>query len=143
MSFRERLPSILIVALVIGGLAVFISKFISSDAEAVIVEVKVPELSRIAQRGKDGFDSNCAQCHGTNASGSDQGPPLVHNIYNPGHHADQAFFLAAQRGVRRHHWSFGDMPQQPQIKERQMKEIVQYVRELQRANGIFTQEHRM
>ena len=54
-----------------------------------------------------------------------------------------AFRLAAKRGVQRHHWNFGNMPQQPQVNEKQMESVVFYVRELQMANGIFYQEHKM
>jgi mono/diheme cytochrome c family protein len=107
------------------------------------VDVRVPQLSPNATAGKTAFDANCASCHGANAAGSDQGPPLVHEIYNPGHHADLAFVLAAKQGVRRHHWPFGDMPPQPQVTEDQISAIIQYVRELQAANGISYQPHRM
>jgi len=107
------------------------------------VNVKVPSLSDVAARGKVAFDANCAACHGANASGTDQGPPLMHDIYNPGHHADGAFFVAAKVGVRQHHWPFGNMPPQPQVTEGQVAEIIRYVRELQAANGITYSPHRM
>lgn len=107
------------------------------------VNVRVPALSDVAARGKIAFDANCAACHGASASGTDQGPPLVHDIYNPGHHADGAFFLAARLGVRQHHWPFGNMPPQPQVTEQQVAAIVRYVRELQVANGITPRSHRM
>jgi mono/diheme cytochrome c family protein len=108
-----------------------------------LVDVKVPELSPLAMRGRTAFDTNCAPCHGTNAAGSDKGPPLVHMIYNPGHHADGSFFLAAKRGVRSHHWRFGDMPPQPQVTDGEIAAIVRFVRELQAANGIGDEPHRM
>jgi len=60
----------------------------------------------------------------------------VHRIYGSGHHADAAFTLAAQRGVRAHHWRFGDMPPVPSARPEEISLIVRYVRELQRANGI-------
>lgn len=105
--------------------------------------IKLPDLSYTALAGKGAFDANCLACHGPNASGTDKGPPLVHDIYNPGHHADEAFYRAAQYGVRRHHWYFGDMPPQPQITRKEMSAIVRYVRELQAANGITYKPHRM
>lgn len=108
-----------------------------------MVNVKVPPLSDVAARGKVAFDANCASCHGVNASGTDKGPPLVHDFYNPGHHADRAFFLAAKLGVRQHHWRFGDMPPQPQVTQAQLITIVRYVRELQVANGITYRPHHM
>jgi mono/diheme cytochrome c family protein len=100
------------------------------------VTLIVPALSREARAGGEAFDRLCSSCHGANASGSGAGPPLVHRIYGPGHHADVAFVLAAQRGVRAHHWRFGDMPPQPSAAEAEIGLIVRYVRELQRANGV-------
>lgn len=100
------------------------------------VSVKVPQLSALAVAGKDAFDANCALCHGPHAAGTDKGPPLVHAIYNDGHHVDETFVLAAKLGVRRHHWRYGDMPPQPQVTQDQLKAIIRYVRELQVANGI-------
>jgi len=105
--------------------------------------VRVPELSRVAVRGEKAFDENCASCHGVRASGTDLGPPLIHDFYNPGHHGDNAFNAAVRRGVRQHHWRFGNMPAQPQISNSQIKAIIRYVRELQRANGITYRKHRM
>lgn len=100
-------------------------------------EVVVPELSVVAQAGKEAFDRSCAQCHGQDAGGSAQGPPLVHPVYQPGHHADIAFDLAVRRGVRAHHWRFGDMPAQPALPPEELAQITRYVRELQQANGIY------
>lgn len=108
-----------------------------------VADVTEPELSPLAVHGKMLFDANCAGCHGVNASGTDKGPPLVHDIYNPGHHADAAFFAAAKFGVKRHHWPYGNMPPQPQVTEQQLAAIVRYVRELQVANGIKYRPHQM
>lgn len=89
------------------------------------------------QRGQELYQVNCAQCHGDAALGTAQGPPLVHIIYEPSHHADAAFLLATLRGVRAHHWAFGDMPPQPQVSREEMAEIVKYVRWLQREAGVY------
>ena len=105
-------------------------------AATVIVDVRVPELTGSAANGAPIFQEHCAACHGENAAGSDAGPPLVHPIYRPNHHADITFRLAMSNGVRAHHWTFGDMPQQPQIGEADIEMIIAYVRRLQRANGI-------
>lgn len=102
-----------------------------------LAEVRVPELSDKASQGKAVFDQNCAQCHGPNAAGIDgAGPPLVHRIYEPSHHGDMAFQLAAAQGVRQHHWRFGNMPPVDGVSEKDVAAITTYVRELQRANGI-------
>ncbi|MBY6154686.1 cytochrome c [Vannielia litorea] len=105
---------------------------------APIVEVTMPaELSPKAAQGKLAFDATCAACHGENAAGKmGSGPPLVHKIYEPSHHGDMAFIIAVQQGVRAHHWPFGDMPMQNGLTRADVLSIVDYVRELQRANGI-------
>ncbi len=94
-------------------------------------------MGQVAKLGEQDFNANCAACHGKNAAGTNSGPPLIHRIYEPNHHADIAFKLAAKRGVRAHHWGFGNMPPQEQVKDYELVRIVAYVRELQKANGIF------
>ncbi|WP_417207525.1 c-type cytochrome [Antarctobacter sp.] len=118
--------------------------FGSADAQtapaagAALVQVVVPEtLSPVAQIGKTGFDAICAACHGQNAAGRNgMGPPLIHKIYEPSHHGDESFQLAVQRGVRAHHWTFGNMPPVEGLTRADVVAIVGYVREMQRANGI-------
>jgi mono/diheme cytochrome c family protein len=91
-----------------------------------------PELAE----GERLFDQNCARCHGPRATGTDQGPPFVHIIYEPNHHSDAAFQMAALNGVRAHHWQFGDMAPVPGVTAGQVSEITAYVRWLQRQAGI-------
>lgn len=103
-----------------------------------MVEVAMPALSETAQAGQAAFSAHCAVCHGAQADGRlGLGPPLIHRIYEPGHHGDMAFRLAPLRGVRAHHWRFGDMPPVPGLQEDEMTAIIAFVREVQRANGIF------
>ena len=143
MKISKQLPKYAVLGVVIGGLGLAYYGFFSPKKQHVGVDVRVPELSAVAIQGREAFNANCAQCHGKNASGAVNGPPLVHKIYNPGHHSDQAFFIAMKRGVRRHHWPYGNMPPQPQVKDDQLAAIVKYVRELQVANGITYQPYRM
>ena len=98
--------------------------------------IAVPTLSSAAKQGEVLFNANCVACHGKNGSGTQNGPPLVHKIYEPGHHADESFLLAVSRGVRSHHWQFGDMPPRDDVSSAEARVIVSYVRALQRANGI-------
>jgi mono/diheme cytochrome c family protein len=104
-----------------------------------IVEVNMPsELSANAQVGEQVFNVACAECHGTNAAGQNGiAPPLVHITYVPGHHGDASFLLAVRNGVRAHHWKFGNMPAVEGLTDGDVKMVVAYIRELQRANGIF------
>ncbi|GAA5064903.1 hypothetical protein GCM10023209_01870 [Roseibacterium beibuensis] len=103
-----------------------------------MTEVRLPDsFSAQAQIGQVGFEALCAECHGGNAAGRNGvAPPLVHRIYEPSHHADAAFLLAAQNGVRAHHWNFGNMPPVEGVTRADVMAITAYVRELQRANGI-------
>ena len=103
-----------------------------------IVTVALPaELSANAQIGKRAFDAKCAVCHGANAAGQNGvAPPLVHKIYEPNHHSDMAFVIAAQNGVKSHHWKFGNMPPVEGLTNADVKYIARYVRELQKENGI-------
>ena len=101
-----------------------------------IAGVTVPELSGAAAEGAGLFTLYCLACHGENAAGSDKGPPLIHKYYEPGHHPDQAFLVAALCGVRRHHWKFGNMPPVEGISQDEVIRIVTFVRAVQRDNGI-------
>ena len=136
-------PSILVSGVVVAGLAALGWNYFSATSRGGAASVTVPRLSALASKGKVAFDANCAQCHGVNAAGTDKGPPLVHDIYNPGHHADAAFYFAAKNGVRQHHWSFGNMPPRPGVSKDDVTAIIRYIRELQVANGIRYRPHRM
>jgi len=117
------------------GLAYFSKK--GDMPEGIPVEVALPELSAEAKIGKKRFEANCMRCHGLNAAGTNKGPPLIHKIYEPGHHSDLSFQRAAKFGVRAHHWPFGNMPPVSGVGEGDVSQIILYVREVQRANGIY------
>ena len=103
-----------------------------SDGEEIII----PALTEVAKLGEATFGENCSMCHGANAVGTEQGPPLVHIIYEPSHHGDEAFQRAAEMGVRGHHWPFENMPPVEGVTRADVTMIIAYIRELQRANGI-------
>jgi len=144
MTFCTSAPKYAVIAVVIGGAGLLAWRALAPHQQAETVHAFVsPELSPQAASGKRAFDEVCAACHGENALGTDQGPPLVHDIYNPGHHSDESFFVAAKLGVRQHHWPYGNMPPQPDVTPDEVADIVQYVRELQVANGITARPHTM
>ncbi|MCP9463689.1 MAG: cytochrome c [Nitrospira sp.] len=89
------------------------------------------------REGEQKFVANCSRCHGVGGRGTHQGPPLVHKIYEPNHHADAAFYNAAANGVRAHHWEFGNMPKIEAVTPSDIEQIVKYVRWLQKQAGIF------
>lgn len=109
-----------------------------SMENGVLANVLLPEtLSQNAQIGQLAFEAKCAACHGASAAGQDGvAPPLVHVIYEPSHHGDEAFQRAAEMGVRGHHWPFGNMPPVEGVTRADVTMIIAYIRELQRANGI-------
>ena len=104
----------------------------------VLATVKLPaSFTEQEQIGASAYDAVCAACHGPNGQGRDGvAPPLVHKIYEPSHHGDMAFVLAAQKGVRAHHWKFGNMPAVEGVTRSDILAIVTYIRALQRSNGI-------
>ncbi|MDE0717722.1 MAG: c-type cytochrome [Rhodospirillaceae bacterium] len=132
-------------ALVAGGYFLFGGSDRTAKTEAAseaggapMVSIDLPKtLSAAAQAGKRLFDANCISCHGPNAVGQEElGPPLVHIIYEPGHHGDESFQRAVALGVRAHHWRFGNMAPVDGLSRDDVALIVAYIRELQRANGI-------
>lgn len=139
-SSHARLLALLALVAALGFAAYF-SYFPDGKprlSESPLADVKVPPLAPRLRLGMQAFQDNCASCHGRNAAGRDGvGPPLVHRIYEPNHHADQAFYLAAKNGVRQHHWRFGDMPPIDGVEDNEIEQIVGYVRRLQEANDIF------
>jgi mono/diheme cytochrome c family protein len=145
MSIAKSLPKTVVLAVLAAGAIVLAWPLLkpSGTSGPYTVNGTEPALSAAAVTGKSLFEANCAGCHGLKGAGTEKGPPLVHDIYNPGHHSDGAFFLAAKLGVRQHHWPYGDMPPQRQVSEDQAAAIIQYVRELQAANGIAYRPHRM
>lgn len=116
----------------LGGLAwLFLSPVGNHRAETEVVVVSATD-----PEGEVLFNANCAQCHGQGAAGSEQGPPLVHPIYEPGHHSDAAILRAIRQGAPQHHWSFGNMPPVQGLDDQEMLLIVAYVRALQELAGI-------
>ena len=104
-----------------------------------LAEVRVPDvLGETARIGQRVFEAKCVDCHGLNAQGRQgMAPPLVHKIYEPSHHADESFQRAVALGVASHHWRFGDMPAVDGLTRGDVAMIIDYIRELQRANDIF------
>jgi len=139
----RRIASLAIVAALIGSGYWIANAYFGVESEpasggAAIANVVLPAtLSERALIGRDGFEANCAACHGVSGSGREgTAPPLVHKIYEPNHHGDESFQRAVALGVRGHHWPFGDMPPLQGLSRDEVSSIIAYVRELQTANGI-------
>lgn len=143
MKQRRRMVLLAVVAWIVFGAvaALVILSRTTEETPGVTVQVTPAALSEEGEAGEALFEANCRACHGPNAAGTNLGPPLIHDIYNPGHHSDLAFYLAAANGVRAHHWPYGDMPAQPQVTEDEVTLIIRYIRELQEANGIVAKSY--
>lgn len=96
-----------------------------------------PKMTPELNLGKMSFDAYCALCHGKTAGGTDKGPTFISRIYHPAHHGDRAFMIAPKQGAKAHHWQFGDMPPVDGVTDKQLESIIEYVRAVQRANGLF------
>ena len=87
--------------------------------------------------GKQKYSKFCSKCHGEWGYGTDQGPPFIHPFYKPSHHGDPAFYRAPLKGVRAHHWRFGNMPPVPGVTRKDLDSIIPFIRWLQRENGLY------
>jgi mono/diheme cytochrome c family protein len=111
---------------------------VESSAPAPLAQMPaIQNLPAEFKEGEEKFNAFCSPCHGAQAVGTGQGPPLVHKIYEPSHHADFAFQRAAAQGVKAHHWKFGDMPKIEGVTPDEVTQIIGYIRWLQRQAGIF------
>jgi mono/diheme cytochrome c family protein len=122
-------------AAAVGAVTLFITPDVANGANGQ--EVFIPALSDAGARGQVAYGRVCASCHGEKIDGTDKGPPLMHPVYNPGHHGDASFIAAARRGAKQHHWPFGDMKPVEGVSDTELAEIIRFVREVQKANGLF------
>lgn len=142
-AFGQPLAMIVRFLPALGGIALSASLWCigpvqaQSLADQPMVEVVMPDLSGDAVIGARVFAARCAECHGANGTGNQaKGPPLIHKIYEPSHHADYAFELAVAQGVIQHHWSFGNMPAVDGVTGAEVRAVIAFVRQVQQANGI-------
>lgn len=118
--------------------AVFVLVLLSGTVMAQGMQIPKPSdgLMPNPARGKTLYGTNCASCHGADLKGSDKGPPMLHKVYEPSHHGDVAFQLAARNGVRAHHFKFGDMQAVPAVTPDDVAHITAFIRMEQRKVGI-------
>jgi mono/diheme cytochrome c family protein len=97
------------------------------------IAVQDPDL---VTEGDALYRESCAACHGLDLQGTGVGPSFLSVVYQPGHHSDDSFRLAALNGVPTHHWKFGDMAPVPALSAEDMTRIIAFVRENQRIEGF-------
>jgi mono/diheme cytochrome c family protein len=124
------------VLIVIGALLALQTGKDKSEKGALHGNAFSLDAEKIRADGLRLYNGVCIQCHGIEGRGTSFGPPLVHEVYKPSHHGDQAFALAALQGVKAHHWDFGDMPPVEGISQTDVAMITAYIRHLQRKAGI-------
>ena len=96
----------------------------------------MPESRFSGVDGRSLYGQACAVCHGQALEGTNSGPTFLNRIYAPGHHADISFMFAIERGVRSHHWNFGNMAPVEGLTQEQVLAIIGFIREQQREAGI-------
>jgi len=119
------------------ALAVLLGAVGCGEAGRPEVSERPPPSAEDLAAGAAVYEVRCASCHGPAGTGTEVGPPLVHRVYEPRHHADFAFRLAIRQGVRAHHWRFGDMPPVPGLDDEEIEQVIAYLRHLQRRAGIY------
>ena len=86
-----------------GGMPETVEAPETPAAGSALAEVALPaSLSEQAQIGQRIYEAKCAACHNENAAGQEGvAPPLVHRIYEPSHHADEAFQRAVGNALEK------------------------------------------
>jgi len=95
-----------------------------------------PEPRFSGTDGRSLYGQACSVCHGQALEGTNAGPTFLNRVYAPGHHADISFMFAIERGVRAHHWNFGNMAPVEGLSQEQVLAIIAFIREQQRDAGI-------
>jgi mono/diheme cytochrome c family protein len=103
---------------------------VGADAD---IETQDPGL---VSKGAALYAASCAECHGADLRGTENGPSHLSAVYQPSHHADGAFQLAVVRGSPAHHWDFGPMLPVAGLSSNDVEAIVAFVREQQRVQGF-------
>jgi Cytochrome c, mono- and diheme variants len=96
---------------------------------AAVLPARLDENSRM---GALLYARACTDCHGSELSGSDHGPPLLGEPYRQ--MSDEAIVAAIENGVPASRHAFGAMPATPGLSPQDTRSIVAYVRAVQRSN---------
>jgi mono/diheme cytochrome c family protein len=93
--------------------------------------IELRNLTPLALAGKQLYDQECAECHGSDGSGTLKGPSLKHRAYRSKNLSRKDFHRAVVEGAPANRWTFGDMPGSPHLSFNEVELIARYVREVQ------------
>ncbi len=133
---------LIVVALVIAVIAVSDDGGSDGDEPSGNVIISADQFNipvqdpTLVAEGEVLYQASCALCHGSDLRGTALGPSHLSVVYQPGHHSDIAFTLAARNGVRSHHWRFGDMAPVEGLSDADLERITAFVRATQLTNGF-------
>ena len=82
------------------------------------------------------YANDCASCHGGDLRGTDFGPSLLSEIYEPDQLPDDSIRVAIRNGVAPHHWEFGPMPAIARLDDGEITAIITYIRDVQERQGF-------
>ena len=142
VNTKKVVVPLIVVGLVIAVIAKSGDEGGNADRPSDIAIISADQFNIPAQdpkliaEGEMLYQASCALCHGSDLRGTELGPSHLSVVYQPGHHSDIAFSLAARNGVRSHHWRFGDMAPVEGLSDADLERITAFVRETQLTNGF-------
>ncbi|MEM9139243.1 MAG: cytochrome c [Pseudomonadota bacterium] len=77
------------------------------------------------------YNAQCAECHGDDGAGTEQGPSLHHKVYHASKLGQRGFHAAVSNGVAQQRWEFGAMPGAA-LSFNEIEQVARYVRDMQR-----------
>ena len=78
--------------------AVVVASACSTAGGDVDAPTDAEPTADLVAAGEPLYQASCAQCHGTDLRGTSLGPSHLSIVYEPNHHGDAAFVLAAKPG---------------------------------------------
>ena len=82
------------------------------------------------------YDGDCASCHGGDLRGTDFGPSLLSEIYEPNQLPDDSIRDAIRNGAAQDNWEFGPMPAITRLDDDEITAMITYIRDVQEREGF-------
>lgn len=86
--------------------------------------------------GEQVYDDYCGACHGRDFEGSVQGPSQLDAHFDPSKTTDADYRDAIRNGTPESAYDFGDMPAIRSLDDRQIADVIAYIRSVQAERGI-------